>query len=872
MQAAAPESEPFRKDKSISRRLTVSLILTVTLVSVATVSTIYLNTVRKTSQELEHKADDIVAHQVSLLAIPLWDLDERSIQAIGKTIFQYDIVAELVIKDYLGRTVFTDRKDLADTVSRSVPIYHQEGYVGEVFVALTTQFNQQNNRKLLFSFIVTIILILGTLIVVSGLLVRTFLRRPLDNLNEVVRSYAAGDYHASKRFQPYMEFRPFSRVLAQMGDQITSQMAALQQAEEKYRGIFENAVEGIFQSTPEGNFLSVNPSMAEMLGFRSPADLIESVTDIAAQLYLRPDDRLRFAQLMNTEGRVVDFEAQMRRRDGQVITGLISARAVRDVGSGKVYYEGSCIDITRRKQASEALRETTEQLSLLLEALPIVSLTCLPDGDFRITFISNTIEEITGYKPEQFMADPGFWAARIVEEDRLQVLGELPKVPAAAKGRFEYRFQAADGSLRWFDDTRRLVLGPDGTPSHIAGMWRDITEEKRLRKEAEYRLQQVIQRDKLASLGVVVAGVAHEINNPNSFITYNVPLLEETWRIFLPILSRFGEDHPDWRHRAMDMEELCGDMGEILAAIKTGSDRINRIVLDLKEFVRMEQGPLRPIHINQVIEKAFVLVGAQVRKSVARWQFDLARNLPVFQGSFQKLEQVVMNLVVNALYAIPNKEKGRLTIATRYVERLRANIISVEDNGTGIEPGLEERIFEPFFTSRRELGGTGIGLSVSYDLVREHNGYIRVLSKLGKGSRFTVYLPVDPAARLDLRSVVLCFDHDPALHRGLTSLFIEAGDILLVIPETAEEMIYRIEYWPEAEIIIADVESLRGDGWSMLAEVRERFPLLTLIVTASDAVALTEMPANIPAPDHVLQKPVQQAALAEILQNRRTKP
>jgi signal transduction histidine kinase len=129
------------------------------------------------------------------------------------------------------------------------------------------------------------------------------------------------------------------------------------------------------------------------------------------------------------------------------------------------------------------------------------------------------------------MADPGFWGSRIAEDDRPKVLGNLPGHLAADKCRFEYRFQAADGSFRWFDDTRRLVHSSDGSPSHIAGIWRDITEEKRLRKEAEYRLQQVIQRDKLASLGVVVAGVAHEINNPNSFITYNVPLPDEksTW-------------------------------------------------------------------------------------------------------------------------------------------------------------------------------------------------------------------------------------------------------------------------------------------------------------------------------------------------------
>jgi CheY-like chemotaxis protein len=224
-----------------------------------------------------------------------------------------------------------------------------------------------------------------------------------------------------------------------------------------------------------------------------------------------------------------------------------------------------------------------------------------------------------------------------------------------------------------------------------------------------------------------------------------------------------------------------------------------------------------------------------------------------------------MNLVVNALHAIPEKEKGRLLITTQHVQRLGANVIRIEDNGMGIEPGLVGRIFEPFFTSRRELGGTGLGLSVSYNLVREHNGIIRVLSKPGFGSRFTVFLPIDPHAKLDLRSVVLCFDADLALQKALTAHFIDSGDILLVIAETAEDMLERIEDWPETEIILADVGSLRSDRWRRLTLLKERFPLLTLILCIDRPEEIEEKPAGVPDHDHVLRKPVQMAALAEII-------
>lgn len=857
-----------RKDRSIASRLTASLMITVGLVSIVTVGAIYYREVEKNTRELEQKADDIIAYQIGVLAKPLYDLDQQATRIVGTTISQNELVVQLTIKDYFGRIAYSyANPKRSGSITRSARVLHNNDFVGEVFISLTDEYRERKNRSLLNSFVVTIFFILFSLIVVSGLLVRTFLRKPLDRLNAMVGAYAAGEYEAIDGSQPYVEFKPFTQVLQTMGRRIVGQLKDLATAEEKYRSIFENAIEGIFQSSPEGRYYNVNPAMAELLGYSSPEELLSSITDIARQTYASADDRQRFHRLMERHGRVIEFETDLRRKDGATISVSISARAVRDASGDILHYEGYLVDITRRKKAIEALHQTKEQLALLLESLPIVAFTSRAGGDFGITYVSSGIEEITGYPRERFTGDPTFWAEHISGEDGRRILDELPVLLETGRYRCEYRFRTADGSYRWFDDTRRLVRSPNGDSSHIAGTWRDVTEEKRLRSEADYRLQQVVMADKLASLGQVVAGVAHEVCNPNSFIAYNMPILEETWRIFTPILYDFAEQHPQWRHRSLPIRELCQDMEETIQHIKIGSDRINRIVSHLKDFVRTDEGlPPRPVQINEVVASALTIVGAQARKSVAAIYMLLEPDIPKVLGSFQKLEQVFTNLVVNALHAIPDKSHGKLTIRTRYLTDHGAVMLQVEDNGGGMERDTMERIFEPFYTLRRESGGTGLGLSVSYNLVQEHHGILGVLSRPGMGSRFTVLLPTTWEARLDLRPAVLCVARDAGFTRDLISYFSEVGDTLLYVLNEPAACFDFIDQHPEVDIFVADLETLPPADRAFFPSLTGRFPLMTTILYGADPGLSPAHAEAVGKADYYLPAPLQASQLKRIIQ------
>jgi PAS domain S-box-containing protein len=523
-------------------------------------------------------------------------------------------------------------------------------------------------------------------------------------------------------------------------------------------------------------------------------------------------------------------------------------------------------DITSTKQVQEQLKHTTEQLSVLLESLPIVLYSSKAGEDFGITYISGSVERITGYSPGHFTEDATFWTKHIHPDDQDAVLAELPAQLMRDKHQLEYRFRIADGSYIWFVDTWRVVQLPDGAISHVVGIWQDVTEEKKIAQQAEYRLQQIVQTDRLASLGKVVAGVAHEINNPNSFITYNIPLLEETWQIFEPLLTDYVTSHPEWRKSNMTINELCQDMSEIIQAIRIGSERINKVVSNLKDFARLDESAYaKPVKVNEVVEKTLSIVGSQVSKYITRPELNLPSNLPEIQGHAQKLEQVVANLVVNAVYAIPDKETGRLSITTRYIERLKSVLIEIEDNGTGMKPSVVKRIFEPFFTTRRDVGGTGLGLSVSYGLIQEHNGIIGVLSRPGLGTRFTVFLPVDRDTELDIRPSILCVDDDVGFLSEVKMYFLDVKHMSFETTSNPDSVMAYLEEHPETDIVLADIMMPGINGWELLEKIKARFPLLTVILCTGYPSALKQKPYGGPEPDHLFKKPFKMEHLLELI-------
>ena len=499
-----------------------------------------------------------------------------------------------------------------------------------------------------------------------------------------------------------------------------------------------------------------------------------------------------------------------------------------------------------RRQALKELRRSTEQLSMLLKALPIVPYTGEADSTFRLTYIGNAIRDVIGYSASAFLDASRCFEAHIHPDDLQRVHQWSNSTETDEIRKINYRFKTAGGSYRWICDTRRIVKNPQTNSIRVVGMWQDITEEIKLRQDADERLQQVIQADKLASLGEVVAGVAHEINNPNSFISYNIPLLAETWHVFRPIIESWDDSHPDWQKNGMHLSEYCQDMDGMIHDINTGCQRINRVVSDLKDFARLDNGvEIGPLDLNEGIQKAMTIIGPQVRRSIKQVELDLSSDLPPIHGRLIKIEQIITNLVVNATHAMDRERQGHLRIRTRHIPRLNCVNLQVEDNGIGIGTDIVDRIFEPFFTQRRDAGGTGLGLSVCYRLVQEHHGALTVTSRPGTGTCFNVFLPVSPDHPAEIKSSLLYIGSaanrepiDIALQDTSYQLSNFSGDVAALEEKLID--------FPEIQALVIDETFLHTPAQRRdLSNLQNRFPLKGLILIIDNGNRDVNLPPDI---------------------------
>ena len=270
----------------------------------------------------------------------------------------------------------------------------------------------------------------------------------------------------------------------------------------------------------------------------------------------------------------------------------------------------------------------------------------------------------------------------------------------------------------------------------------EIAERKRAEELAKVQQQQLIQADKMASLGILVSGVAHEINNPDNFIMLNAKILSRVWNDAMPILQKYYEEKGDFVLAGVPYTSAYQKIVQLISGISEGADRIQKIVQSLRDFARQDTGDLnQQVDINLAVESAVVIVNNLIQKSTDHFSVALGSDLPTIQGNAQQLEQVLINLITNSCQALGDKAKS-LLVSTSYDPHLDRVIIRVHDAGKGIYPDDLKHIIEPFFTTKRDIGGTGLGLSVSYNIVKNHAGALNFASEPGKGTTATVTLPV----------------------------------------------------------------------------------------------------------------------------------
>jgi two-component system, cell cycle sensor histidine kinase and response regulator CckA len=482
-----------------------------------------------------------------------------------------------------------------------------------------------------------------------------------------------------------------------LGRDVTEQ----REKELRFTELFETLQEGVYFSTPDGKLLDANPALVGMLGYTEKSELL-SVD--AAALNFDPGAPV-LGRALDDRGGVRTREVKLRRKDGQTAVFLDTSRAVWDASGNIIRYQGTLVDITEKRNMERQLKQQEEFRSRLLESFP--DLIFVVDMDERYTFVSSRAQDLLGYKPEEMV---GKKISELGDSPDLASLWQTVVSGKEAIASAEYGTRHRDGSWHTMRASGSQLVDAEGKISGVIISVRDITIERKLE-------QQVVESERLAAMGAMIGGVAHELNNPLTSILGVSELLQDT--------------------------ETNETARKQLGMLQQQARRAAEIVQNLTYFSRPPAPGKSRINLAEVVERTLNLHAYSLRKNNITVDFLKESGVPYALGDPHQLMQVFLNLIVNAEQAIREaRDKGTLRI--RLGRAGNSVWVSFHDDGPGIAKENLASIFDPFYTTKRPGRGTGLGLSICKSVMKEHNGTVEAANAPDGGAVFTVTLPVSP--------------------------------------------------------------------------------------------------------------------------------
>jgi PAS domain S-box-containing protein len=605
-------------------------------------------------------------------------------------------------------------------------------------------------------------IILGTAGVLIGIFAALFVVRrtvrPLAAIAGSIRALAAGHKEASIPATDVENeigdiaraAEVFRRTLVEADAAREAAVRALAEqrlAEESYRKLFEASIDGIYVTTPGGIVVNANPALARIMGYESPSDLIKSISDIAETIYIHVGARAEYQKLMQRDGMVREFEYQVRRCDGDIRWLSDSATAVRDEGGTIVRYEGTVRDITDQKRAEDAIAEGRRLLQQVIDTVPAV--INVKDRNLRYVLMNRYMSGIFSVEPHDAL---GRTTSELMSRYGAQKTDDNDKRVLANRcglGFYEEEYLDSSGNMRQWLVNKLPLLDAEGEIDKIVTVALDIGERKKSEQEmrkakeaAETALRNLrdtqaslIEAEKLAALGRMVAGVAHEVNNPVGISLTVASAFERKTERFTEEVAR-GEVR---RSSLNDFLETSRNAaGQLVANLNRAADLIQSFKQVAADRNYSDQ---RSFDLADLTEQVVMSLRPGLRKHNLTLNVDCQPNLVMnsYPGPYG---QVLTNLFLNAVsHAFPEGRPGLIEILARECGRDNVEII-FSDNGCGMSLDVRRRAFDPFFTTRRDQGGTGLGLHIVYNIITNRlGGRLDLDSEPGAGTRIQIVLP-----------------------------------------------------------------------------------------------------------------------------------
>lgn len=584
-------------------------------------------------------------------------------------------------------------------------------------------------------FIIIMVIIGALMALMLTITLSKLLTRPIRELTEVTTKMVDGDLSQRVKVAGADEIgllgTSFNRLIGQIQDytsnlekMVEARTAELKDSREKYRelsrflnSILESSTEyAIIALDHKGIILEFNRGAERMFGWKKE-DVVNkeniSITDT-------PEDKMSDMQKEISERTLnegfFDLEMFRIRKDGSRFPAHTTITAIKGSPDNETGFVEIVRDITQRKILERELRETKDFLENIMESSVDGILTTDLKG--KITYQNRGMEEALQIQRSEILGTHiSRFYVRGIKQAR-EIMDLLRKRERVEN--YEMEVKRQDGTALPILTSLFLLRDEDGQVIGTAGIFKDISKQKLLEAKLKSTQARLVEASKMRALGELVAGVAHEINNP----------LMASKTILHVILKRLAEDAPD--KGRLELIQQC-------------NDRIERIVEHLREFSRQTEPEFKTMNINKSVENALIITGQQLLDHNIRIVKNLSEELPEILGDNNQLEQVFLNLISNARDALDEKQGEKELIISSFIKKddnKVSVVVSFKDNGIGIPKENLDKIIEPFFSTKPVGKGTGLGLSLCFGIIESHGGRIEIKSELGEGTDVKIYIPV----------------------------------------------------------------------------------------------------------------------------------
>jgi len=511
---------------------------------------------------------------------------------------------------------------------------------------------------------------------------------------------------------------------------------ALREAQEKFRNLVETISDLVWEVDRNGVYTYVSPKVRDLLGYEPEEVVGKTPFDLMPAVEARRVKEI-FAGAIARREPFHGLENVNLHKDGRRVVIETSGTPIFE-GDGKFLgYRGVDRDIGDRKRAEEMLRVSEERFRRLFEQSEEPQIL-FRKGTAEILDANPAATKLHGQSLEELLR--GGLALFVPQ-------GDLPWFSSAVANIHPGAGLNVERATHLRKDGARIVVSVRGysillREGEVAFCsFRDITARIQMEEEAKVHQAQLIHANRMASLGTIVSGVAHEVNNPNNLIMFNAPMILSAWDDAVPVLEAYFRENGDFSLGGLPYSEMRDVVPRLARGISDASLRIKGIVGNLKDFARQDRTKGHaPVRINDVVRTAVAILNHEILKVTHRFDLELGEEIPPVLGSSQELEQVIVNLMNNALQSLPSSRHG-LAVKTLRNAGTGEVEVHVADEGVGMSPEVLERTKEPFFSTRLDSGGLGLGLSICRSIVKDHRGTLAFESGVGKGTVAIVRLP-----------------------------------------------------------------------------------------------------------------------------------